>query len=484
LRYSRCELIQSIFNIFGDYLEPINFIRYNRLIENYGEKRDIAKVRFLELILVSNDVFRRMGITQQRLSDLLFGDENFIRNVFIKEDYVDSISKITTFLRIITNSLRWNSDDFNGLISDSEISSLRDNVIDLVSTFLFSVSGYISDNVYRFGVLHNKKFLTEEWELIQSIWVSASVYGQQFQIINPIIKDLFNFGVDLTSKLQPSKSKFNIGTKTLKGILDCMSSFIIDEMSGPSPNSFLRIDKYLETISQVRKYAENRYLGLNVDRSLLNNRDRLWNKDNIVAYNVITLLVRNLGFDPITFTPLDPKIFEDGTFVRHHLDSLEGALLWCSRLLLTDDSNHRAIYYNLARDPKGVKEVEILLDKFQELLNSGTGPGGRIEESDVRRVMNGISVGGRDMLDWWIADNGKSFNDYLDILNDRRDLIKSGDISGFISTDYKQAFDRFYTMAMEVLKSYFSILEETSLFDVSRIFSEEDLVFLRRIFKF
>ncbi|KKN15772.1 hypothetical protein LCGC14_0982710 [marine sediment metagenome] len=474
-------LKQLLSFIIDDYLEVNNFLYFYRLMENYAGKRDIDNIRFLESVLVSNDVFRRMGINQQKLSKLLFGDENFIKDSFTR----DLISHTSSILRIITTSLKWDSSSFNGLLSDNEIKDLRSKIIDLVSVFVFSASGYLADTVPRFGLFHNKEFLREEWDLIQSIWVSASIFSQEFKIQNPLIKELFNIKVDLTSKLKISRARFNIGTSTLKQILDALYGFIGQEMSSPSPEGFLRIEYYFDTISQVKKYASNRYLGLSVDRSILRGRDRLWNKDYIVAYHIITLLVRDLGFDPITFQPLDPLIFEDGTFARHHIDSLEKALLWVTRLLLTDDSKHSAIYYSLARDPKGVKEIEILLKKFQELINTdGSGPNGRLEEIDVRRIMGGVTVNGRPIIDWWINDNGKSFKDYLAIFNDRRNLVRAGDITGFISTDYEPAFIRFYSAALHTLNAYYSILGETTTYDITRLFSDEDLKLLGRIFSF
>ena len=71
--------------------------------------------------------------------------------------------------------------------------------------------------------------------------------------------------------------------------------------------------------------------------------------------------------------------------------------------------------------------------------------------------------------------------DNLKDFNERRTMIKSGDYELFIQTKYNDAYTRFFTDAMGILRSL-SSLSDIRGYRLSKVFSIDDIYNLKRIF--
>lgn len=154
-----------------------------------------------------------------------------------------------------------------------------------------------------------------------------------------------------------------------------------------------------------------------------------------MAYHVISLLCRDLGFDPLTFQPLSPQLFDKdqniGLFARHHLDISKKFSVYLHHLLLTDSNTHRE--YDIHVD---LQDQEILVKIIQDLIhNDGSGPSKAITANDVEKTFldnfgdpNKFKFYLDSYYDWQSAD----FQDNLKVFNERRKMIKSGQYEDFI----------------------------------------------------
>ena len=197
---------------------------------------------------------------------------------------------------------------------------------------------------------------------------------------------------------------------------------------------------------------------------------------------MITLLCRDLGFDPLTFQPLEPQLFDGkhatGLFARHHLDIRRKLSVYLQDLLLTDSSTHRE-YDNYI----SLKDQKVLVKIIQDLIqNDGSGPNKEITAKDiVKTFINnfGDSVTAKFYLEnYWQGDN---FQKNLKDFNERKRLISQGKYEKFIREEYNIAYRRFFNDAMGVLNSLTS-LSDYKGYRLSRVFSIADIAFLKRIF--
>ncbi|MBD3211009.1 MAG: hypothetical protein GF311_00235 [Candidatus Lokiarchaeota archaeon] len=162
-------------------------------------------------------------------------------------------------------------------------------------------------------------------------------------------------------------------------------------------------------------------------------------------------MTRDLGFDPLTFQPIDDIVFdksENIKFARHHLDGKRFWSLFTGDLVLVDSSTHTIWGTSSLSDQK------ILMEGFHELIEmKGSGIEGRITERDIRSVFGNSKIKGKLITERWINDNGVKFASFLEEFNIRREMIKEGRIKDFIESEYSRAYTRFYQKAAHLINT-------------------------------
>ena len=208
----------------------------------------------------------------------------------------------------------------------------------------------------------------------------------------------------------------------------------------------------------------------------------MWEDDKIKAYHVITLLCRDLGFDPLTFQPLNPQIFDansnTGLYARHHLDILRKYSIYLQDLLLTDNSVHRTYDSYIP-----LEDQQILVKIMQDLVqDGGSGPNDEVTASDIIKAFLN-NFGDPKTAKYYLENYWKS-GDFLANLKDfnqRRELIKNGKYEEFLLSKFNDAYTRFFDGAMDIFNSL-SSLSDYKVYKVSRVFSIADIEYLKRVF--
>lgn len=245
-----------------------------------------------------------------------------------------------------------------------------------------------------------------------------------------------------------------------------------------------KLQFYDKTLEKIDEYLATRHLRLFEER-LVSRRGydkNLWDDDKIMSYHVITLLCRDLGFDPLAFQPLDPQLFDrdpsTGLFARHHLDSLRKFSVYLQEFLLTDSSTHREYDSHIPLEDQQTL-VRIIQSLFQ---NDGFGPSKEITAKYVVRTF--LSNFGNPTTAKYYLENYWQTGDFQDDLkdfNDRKDKIKNGEYEDFIEDEYNVAYRRFFGNAMDILHSL-TELSDFKGYRISRVFSISDIDYLKRVF--
>lgn len=235
-----------------------------------------------------------------------------------------------------------------------------------------------------------------------------------------------------------------------------------------------KIDEYLAT-RNLRLFEEKLVSRRGYDKAL-------WKDEKIMSYHVIALLCRDLGFDPITFQPLEPQIFDadrnTGLYARHHPDISRKFSVYLQDLFLVDNSQHWHYDTQISLEHQKTL-VKIIQDLIQ---NDGSGPNNEITAKDiVRTFLN--NFGDPDLAKFYLEEYWRK-GDFLENLkdfNDRKNKIKNGEYEEFIRTEYNDAYTRFFDKAMGIFNSLTS-LSDYKGYRMSRVFSIADIAYLKRVF--
>ena len=413
---------------------------------------------------------------------LLFNDKDFLKDYnYLREDHIDNRPEPYTLYRITFNIKRWTTYDFDNLVSDSELIDIIEKVESVVYNWMFSNPSslsYVSETPYRFGRLQPKSFLDLEYELMQSLTHAVSAYlGKDSVPFTHIIEEL-GLPTDTIRKLLTS----GVSSASVRDLLRA-KTVIVSYILDPSMTE-QKLYYYDHALNKIDEYLATRHLRLFEEKfvSKKGYDKQLWDYDKIKAYHIISLLCRDLGFDPLTFKPLDPEIFDKnlatGLYARHHLDIRRKFSVYLQDLLLTGNSHHRIYDTQIPVD-----DQKILVKIIQDLIqNDGSGSNKEITAKDiVKAFLNNFedhNTAKFYLENYW---QSRDFQENLKDFNDRKSLIKQGQYEALIKNKYKDAYNRFFNDAMNILNSL-SSLSDYRGYKLSRVFSIADIDYLKRIF--
>ena len=385
--------------------------------------------------------------------------------------------------RITYNVKKWSTGDFDNLISESELEDVREKVEEVIHDWMFSnpseyITNYVTETPRRFGKLQSKSFLNLEYELMQALTHAVSAYRE---------KDFSNFGevmneLKIQSKTMETLLAHGEQSASIKDLLRAKTtivSYILDKSMTEAKLQF-----YDMALEKIDEYLATRHLRL-FEEKLVSKRGydkNLWQDDKILAYQVIALLGRDLGFDPLTFRPLDPQIFDrkssTGLFARHHLDIRRKFSVYLQDLLLTDSTQHREYDSHIS-----LEDQKTLVKIIQDLIqNDGSGPNREITAKDiVNTFLNNFADPKKAkyyLENYWQSGN---FQRNLKEFNIRKDKIINGDYEDFIKDKYNDAYTRFFKDAKGILNSLTELADYKG-YRISRVFSIADINYLKRVF--
>ncbi|MFW9878846.1 MAG: hypothetical protein ACFFG0_37680, partial [Candidatus Thorarchaeota archaeon] len=416
-------------------------------------------------------------ISDAALSRLLFGDSNYLNNVFFsgkKSGGVDITRRPDPYVlfRIKLMVLQWKKESFEAEgfeIDPHSLKTLKEEISDVIDSFMFKnpySAPYVNERPRRGRGrrirYYNQDYLIPEFKVVQWLWLAYAIHEDNPKLtFNDIIRK---------SHLKRGLSKYlsagnrNFDAKTIKAFLKTIIQFTSEVKTRTTSTNKIKltveekIKIYSIAFSKLLEYKHVRKLRFIRREVPWYNRD-IWYTKVCKAYHTIFLFARQLGFDILTFTPLNDEIFLlkiTGTrdevdwlsseYRRHHFrdakNRKESILL--QDLILTILRLHP--YY----DKLSESEVLVLLDTFESMImNDGTGRKGDWTRTDVKNLLKGNE---------WVLYNEKTgwfknpdFEHYLDEFNVRRNILKS--VNGLekliIRGRYKCLSERFYKLVEE-----------------------------------
>ncbi|MCK4379615.1 MAG: hypothetical protein KAW51_00645 [Candidatus Lokiarchaeota archaeon] len=172
------------------------------------------------------------------------------------------------------------------------------------------------------------------------------------------------------------------------------------------------------------------------------------------AYHLIYHLCKYLGFDPMTFTPLDDNIFKGGEraggYKRHHLLALMFRKMSSNidDIVLTSDDFHISYYETFLRQQGLNAEIYVkqLMKSLVELIEMTDQNGNYIliDENHMREILYknfGESEGEQVLAGWKKAPD---FIRRLTDFNDRRLRTFNGNYKQFLSQTYSNAYSAYF----------------------------------------
>ncbi|TXT61389.1 MAG: hypothetical protein BAJALOKI2v1_30007 [Promethearchaeota archaeon] len=463
-------LFKEIRSLIREIIEKIVVVKYAQ--DLFGDIEECARKDLLVSIYSSHPVFKYFT-TKKSFSQLLFGEEDYISNEWFLKRRLHSRPEVFLLHRITHNIFKWTLDDFDGKISARELNKIKKETDKRVYDWIFSNPNeydkkYINEAPYRFGKTHDKFFLAREYRLMQALTYSVSEKSGEKPIGWELVLNELGINI-LTMKnlltdghIFASIRDLRIAQKTIKKWLKKDLNNII----------------YKNALNEIDLYIAERLLGVTEEKKRTSRGyDELWNDPRIMAYHVIVLLYRNLGFDPLSFKDLNPDFFDKdvitGLYARHHMHPSRKWSVYMSDSILTDNSFHSEY------DRISSRHQEILLKIIRDLINS------KSKEINSREIIQTFLNNFNNPADakfylenYWM---GTDFKKRLSEFNKRRDALISGQFEQFLRNNYEVAYERFYDDAKEVIDGL-SALSSLEDFKLSRIFSWPDIYFLRRYF--
>lgn len=205
-----------------------------------------------------------------------------------------------------------------------------------------------------------------------------------------------------------------------------------------------RQEIYRDTLNEIENYMEE----VGIDRP------KMWYKENVKAYHITRLLEKFLGFDILTFTTLDKRIFikseaagKVGNFARHHfrMGIFRKLSAYVQDIILTSRNIHNK-YKSYSES-----ETLVIIEGFEEMMQmKGSGTDSAITRSDIiniftrnKWVLYGQDgLGGPDKNEGWFF-SGK-FDEMLIEFNERKNLLQNEGIGKLLEKKYDTVYERFY----------------------------------------
>ena len=213
-----------------------------------------------------------------------------------------------------------------------------------------------------------------------------------------------------------------------------------------------KVSIFRETFNQILRYSKIR--GVRVYPAEWDVY-RIFNDPYVIAYHVISLLKRNLGFDVFHFIALEDNIFSNGNFVRHHFrykdfcvkfksGDLKSSLL--KNILLTSNSFH-SCYRSYEGTKQGEEKIEKILAGFEILIKYND----KINEFVIKDIFK--KLGENWVYYKWKSQGEGNFKKMINIFNERKHYIKVHSTMKFLKKYYNNAFFRFYNKYVHVKRN-------------------------------
>ncbi|MHA2398534.1 MAG: hypothetical protein ACXADU_06560, partial [Promethearchaeota archaeon] len=274
----------------------------------------------LLLILLRNSLLIKT-ISLASLSQLFFGDRNYLTNVFLASNEILMRPDYYVLMRIklLTHIMTVESLRKEGLeVNDIELITLKQEIRNEVNRFMLGnpydvpyIHEYPKRGRGKLTRYYNKQFLLHELDLVSELFTAYALWNDDPMLTFKYFEKNKIYRRSLTKLL--SQGNRNLGRKKLKKFLHQVRKFYREAIEGTYQNTTLQIPQaeliqiYKQAIIQMIKYKRERRIRF---KPIPKDYHDLWETDWVIAYHVILLFARQLGFNILTFKPLEDESFD------------------------------------------------------------------------------------------------------------------------------------------------------------------------------
>jgi len=449
----------KVIELLNDYLARYDYFAKLKALRSPIRSYREFLIYNLQLRLFSHSSLTK-SISDASLSQIFFGDRDYLTNIFLSSKQILMRPDYYVLMRIKTMTFALTVPGLKNegiIITPASLKLLKQDIRDEVNRFMTKnpyEASYINENPRRgrgrVRRVYSQEFLQDEQYLVSAIFTAYAIHEDNPMLTFNFFKENKIYKGGLTGLL--SQGKKNLGRKALKKIAYQVGQFYREALAGTSQNTNIQISQaeliqiYYQAIKQIISYKRIRKISFT---TLPRNYDKLWDSKLVKSYHNVLLFARQLGFDLLTFKPLEDTIFAltpSGPtskllsfFRRHHINPGLKRSMLLQQLILTDVNIHN--YY----EKLGTDKVFALLSAFNELVVKD----GPIDKDDIIRVFTKYGIK-EDVYDnWYFKD--PELGDNIAEFNNRKQKFRQLGLESFIENfyankEYQAFYNRFYTI--------------------------------------
>jgi hypothetical protein len=416
------------------------------------------------------------GLKLGDLSDFLFNDKSYLSSTYFASTMLDRRPKYYTLEWMKDNIQNSNIFDLSRFVKKAVIMEINK----WISENHFSTP-YLAEKSTHYTEIYGKNIHIRDFRLFESICKVYIVHEQNPRLSEPKIKRLFNNINDITSGFTVSNSIMTVSD--LQKILTKTEQFEFTETDQVKKSIYAKaikeINDYLvHKEDAVKAYVNKKYLG---SKTLQDFRELFEGDPGIMAFDVMMLLGRDLGTEPVFFDDLDQNIFAGTTekvesFARQHIDPKKFWSLYVSRMFLSTRTYH-GVYADIrGHGTVSILDQQICLEGMHILMERGLERKGHgiddlINEDDIKEVFTTLGGGTmytlkdeRTVLEWWKHGSStgvrqlENFDRRLKKFNNKIKFKRDNKIDStklFLAQFQKIAYDRFWNRASTQAERYY-----------------------------
>lgn len=457
--------------------------------------------------LISN-IFHSHKILEQinvkaKLSSLLFASPDYLTSHFLDKGEIDKRPKPDRLERMSFLVSRWDSSLFGSLgieVTQYQVEIMKRLVLAEIQKWMFvnprasykpksrlKWEPYVKEHFVKWGRVYTKEELKPHYNLVNSIMTAAA--ARAYKDYSWSSKQTLDFSTGPIQRelglYQGFYASLRTGSfytqKTLERIFSRVAEWhrneFGDRVSGldyDRSDSYARYKLYLyqDVLYKVKEYAKLRGITLfdgkystglvtinnqqyKISDILKKDYDNNFIKTAYKEFHLLFQLAKYLGFDPLTFTPLEDADMATGRYALHHFlaemfrkmsSNVADIVLTSQELHNTYESILRAKgeegeIYAQAREAEAF--IRALMKSIQDLIGykDGSKYVSIIKESHIKEVLIknlGIDKGTEVFYQW---TENKYFKDNLKMFNIRRPYAHKGDYQNLLTKFYKETWN-------------------------------------------
>ncbi len=452
--------------------------------------------RLIGNIFHSDEILEQIFM-KSKLSRLLFASPDYLTSHFLDKNDVDKRPKPDRLERMCYLVSRWDSTLFESIdikVSEYQVEVMKRKVLAEIQKWMFTNpradysprfrlkwKPYISENFVKWGRTYTKEDLKPHYDLVSSITTALAV--RAYKDTSTFTRETLDYSTKTIQREMGVHQGFfaSLGKggfysqKILENIFIKFAEWhrneYGDRISGidyDRKDSYerLRLSHYQEVLYKIQNYAEARSITLfdgkystglvtiknhqyKISDILRKDYDKTFIKQQYKEFHLIFQLSKYLGFDPLTFSPLEDTDMATGRYVLHHFlaEMFRKMSSNVADIVLTSQDLHmtyEAILRGKEEDGRiyirareGEAFIRGLMKSIQDLIlyKSPT-----IKTEQIKKVLINNLGTDKGMEIYYKWTGNKDFKNNLIEFNKRRIYAQKSDYNSFLKDFYEETW--------------------------------------------